>query len=216
MSCDKYGCCDDAEHEEEEVKKRDEVFENYPADMQEKVDKVREEESWKNLTSQYNIENYYDRLGEWEALGSDDKLKYCQSLLKSVEADSFPLQRQVFIFTNLVNLNILVHPIYQIMEAAFYNDSVIDSLDLKINFFIPKKHYKLYIDKIYADTNIQYLQIPIEDSTAYLQELLEIWYMYQGDLNPYEISNRLEPYDKVNYEKKQIERKLTAIRTLLQ
>ena len=220
MIYDKYGCNDDAEYEEEQEKLREEIFENYSAEMQERVEEIQDEEKlkeqWETISTMYSVENYFDNIKSWGLLEESDKVEYCKQFLKPIDTDNFPLQRQVFVLTNLVNLNILTSPFYQIMEAVLYDDIVIDELSLHINYLIPKKHYKEYIDRLYQETDTKSLHIPIENSTEYLQELLEIWCLHKQDFNPYEISKALIPYEiGVSYEKKQIERKLTAIRTLL-
>ena len=68
---------------------------------------------------------------------------------------------------------------------------------------------------LYTQVQIKSLQIPLENSTEFLQELLTIWYMFKSDMSPYKISKELIPYDSLTYEPKQIKRKLTAIQLLI-
>ena len=164
MTYDKYGCNDDTEYEEEE-KLREEIFENYSAEMQERAEEIQDEaklkEQWETISTMYSVENYFDNIKSWGSLEESDKVEHCKQFLKPINTDSFPLQRQVLILTNLVNLDISKSPLYQIMDATLYDDTAVDELILHINCIIPKKHYKDYIDKLYRETNSKSLQIPI-------------------------------------------------------
>jgi hypothetical protein len=214
---DKYGCIADVQYEVEQEQRKEEMFKNYSEEIEEKADEIKECRQWEEVTTLYNVENYYGRMQEWEQLSKDDKLTYCKSFLEPIDSDDFPLQRQVFIFTNIIKMDFLKMEAYKIIDVALsYSKSPDDKEAFKINYLIPKKYYKEYIDRLYQETDIKSLHIPIENSTEYLQELLDIWYLHKQDFSPYEISRDLLPYESgVSYEPKQIERKLTAIRALL-
>jgi hypothetical protein len=221
MIYDKYGCNDDAQYEEEQERIKEEVLQNYSTEIRERVEEVQDEEEtqkqWEAITTLYNVKNYYDGVREWEQLSQDDKLAYYKSFLEPIDSDDFPLQRQVFIFTNIIKMDFVKMEAYKIIDVVLsYSESSDDAEAFKINYLIPKKHYKEYIDRLYQETDTKSLHIPIENSTEYLQELLEIWYLHKQDFSPYKISRDLLPYESgVSYEPKQIERKLTVIRTLL-
>lgn len=206
--------CADAQYEAEQEKLRIEYFPD-DDEIEDRYYDIAAGREWNKITSIYNIQNYYGKINEWDSLGESSKLSYCKELLKPVEPDSFKLQRQVFVLSNLINLDILKCPLYLIMEAANFNEIDTEHITLKINCLIPKQHYIAHIHMLYTQMQIKSLQIPLENSTEFLQELFTIWYMFKNDMSPYKISKELIPYDSLAYEPKQIERKLKAIRLLI-
>lgn len=167
----------------------------------------------------YDLKNYlaHDEDGNWEKLTTEDKIDYCSSLLQPIELDDMPLQRQVFVLTNLVNLNLEVLDYYEILKCAFYNSTKVDTITMKINYLIPQKHYVTYLKKLYHASEVKTLSIPENYATEYLQELFMIWYKHKSGVSNYAMARDITPCDPSmsQYEEKQIIRKITAIKKLI-
>ena len=188
-----------------------------PDEIEEAYDDILFEEKCKEVITLYNIENYWEKNQDWDGLDTKDKLEYCKSILQSIPSDNFPLNRQVTTFINLINIDLKKLNYYLVLECAFESGQPNDITNIKINQLLPRIHYTNYIHKLYATSNIKSLQIPLQNSTEFLQELFEIWCKHiVFDLNPYEISIDIDIlYDGAIYEPKQIKRKLTAVRELI-
>lgn len=195
--------------------------ENYPDDEEIKDQYFRIDffNKCMKVIDNYNLVDYFVKHDEWSKLSQTDVLNYCKQLLEPLPIDDFPLLRQVSVFTKLVNIDISFTvnnwKYREILEAAFYDDKY--EAVIKVNCFIPQKHYKSYIQNIYNKSNIKSLNIPEEKATEYLQELLEIWFMHKSGVSNYTIAKDIMPYDssKYQYEEKQIKRKIFAIKKLI-
>lgn len=204
--------CNDAQYEEAECNYINNILENTDA-LEEKNFEIRCNE----VINLYGIENYWEKETAWKGLTTKEKLDYCKQLLFPITTDDFALQRQISVFQNLINLNLEELNYYHILECAFYNENkTTEEKTIKINPLIPKKHYITYIKDIYSSSAISSLQIPTKNSTQFLQELFQIWFMNKVDsLTPYEISSTIYSYHGKVYEPKQIKRKLSAIAKLI-
>lgn len=177
------------------------------------------DDNYRWVIKYYGLKNYLalNEDGNWEKLTTEKKLDYCNSLLQPIESDDMPLQRQVFVLTNLVNLNLEVLDYYEIMECAFYDSTKAGTTTMKINYLIPQKHYVNYLKKLYYVSEVNTLSIPENYTTEFLQELFMIWYKHKSGVSSYTIAKNIIPYDPsiCQYEEKQIKRKITAIEKLI-
>jgi len=185
--------------------------------IKDRHEEIVHEKNCRNIISNYQIEDYYHKNQDWKMLTTEDKIDYCSSLLQPIELDDMPLQRQVFVLTNLVNLNLEVLDYYEILECAFYDSTKVDTVTMKINYLIPQKHYVTYLKKLYNASAVKTLSIPEDNTTEYLQELFMIWCKHKNDVSNYAIARDITPCNPsiTQYEEKQIIRKITAIKKLI-
>jgi hypothetical protein len=190
-------------------------------------DNVEEFNFNKNLEKVVDLYNIPDRINTFEY-----ELTICKQLLKPIKFDFMPLQRQTLIFTNLVNIKwpkfneintkyktdeYYKSFYYEILECAFDKNLINEYKVLNISPLIPKKHYIKKINEIYAQSPIKTLQIPLENSTEYLQELFDIWIEHiVFEKTPYTIAEEfISDNGNKTYDKTQILRKIKSIKKLL-
>jgi len=165
----------------------------------------------------YNIDNYLEEIDIWNSLPELKKLEYCYNLLTEDPDDNFPIFRQVDVFQKLVNLDFKKFSYYRVLECAFF-DKIYDGVNLSstitipYNPLIPKKYYDTYIKKLKKKCAIGHLQIPIDNATDYLKELLHIWFLVKHKkLTAYKIADKFGDIDN----QKKIARKIKAIKKIV-
>ena len=213
----------DSKIEEDEEKMLQQFYEEG------RVDEIIWSNEISNVVDLYNID-VPDNRAMYQSTFEDD-LKLCKNLLSPIQSDIMPINRQVYVFANLVNFKFtplenqhfnsykgekLYHSQFMsILECAIYKPK---DLVLAINPMIPKKHYEEKLKDIYAQSNINSLQIPIDNATEYLQELFDIWIEHTVyEKNSYQIYKKFTTYASkgTSYDKTQITRKLNSIKNLI-
>ncbi|MGM0519633.1 MAG: hypothetical protein ACQERD_08310 [Campylobacterota bacterium] len=208
------------------------IIEEYVND--ENVEEFEFDKKCKLVVASYQIPDRIDNSNALYNSTLDDELEMCKQLLKPISSDLMPLQRQVGVFTNLINLKWLdlndmyedeykgyklyKYNYYRILECAFEDNIIVETKNLFINTFIPKKHYENKLKEIYNQSPIDKLQIPLENSTEYLQELFDIWIQHTVySKTAYQIAEEFVAYatNGSSYDKTQITRKLASIKKLL-
>ena len=208
---------DDAYDEYYRKQEIEEIEYNILADeelIEERHEEFLYERNCRDVIARYGLKDYSYIHDEWIKLDNQIKVDYCNLLLKPIETDDFPLQRQVYVLTNLVNINLVDINYSKVLECAFYDNKAIDEIIIKINPFIPQKHYIEHLRKIYKISKISTLNIPEKNTTQYLQELFTIWYQHKNGSNLYSITKNLTPYNKAFYYKNEIKRKIISLKTL--
>ncbi|MDQ7060845.1 MAG: hypothetical protein Q9M43_06775 [Sulfurimonas sp.] len=112
----------DAMHEEIGIKESIEEIRNDVMNDDDLIEDIyqenKEEQESKKVIALYSLEDYYNKNDRWNDLTDDNKFSYCSSLLEIIKSDEFPLQRQVFVLTNLVNLDLNDLNYYEILGKS--------------------------------------------------------------------------------------------------
>lgn len=193
------------------------VEEHYPSDEEIEDQYLRTELYNKcvKVIEDYELVNYFTLpIAAWDELREEDKLEYCKQLLKPIQTDSFPMERQVNTFKKLVNIDFCNVMYREILECALHDD-IDEEINLKINFLIPQGYYKSQIASLYRKAKFKAISKINENTTESLQQLLEIWYLHNKGDNSYKIASKIVTYNAKNLDKTQVNRSIKAIKLLI-
>jgi len=200
----------------EEIAHEEAIDKNYPSDEEIEDQYLRTELYNKcvKVIEDYDVVNYFNESESWDKLTEEDKLEYCKQLLKPIQNDSIPMERQVNTFKKLVNTDFCNVMYRNILECALHDD-IDEKFNLKINFLIPQKYYKIQLATLYRKSKFQAISKINENTTESLQQLLEIWYWHNKGISSYKIATIIVTYNAENLDKTQIDRSIKTIKNLI-
>lgn len=213
---------EDARYEQEYNELLEERELIHKSEVSEYSDEVIFENLCKEVIDDYNLENYIDRIDEWDKLALSQKFEYCYILLEEDQDDDFPLLRQVDVFQNLVKLDINKFDYSEVLVCAFFDkeygmDNSVQTIYIPYNPLIPKKEYINYINSLEKKSMVEILQKPTTKTySVYFKQILKLWYLYQQTkFSNTKSKKQFTQYcSSINYSSTQANRMLSKIKKL--